>query len=184
MKKLALSGLLLAATFPLFAASPVATNYDVEVLAFAIQAPEFEGSELWTRTEQPLDTSSAVSPPEQPPSPDFSNFAATLAADGRYRILMTRHWFQATDTRSAVSPTLLTSTQNELIGTLRFYLSKYPHVELSAMFQPSPSTIGDAAPVDYVIREQRRVRNGELSYFDHPRFGIIVRVTPIPAKTS
>jgi hypothetical protein len=30
-----------------------------------------------------------------------------------------------------------------------------------------------------VLQEQRRLRSGELHYFDHPRFGLIVLVTPV-----
>ena len=154
-------------------------NYDIEVLVFAIQAPEFEGSELWTRAEQPIDISGAVPPPDLLPSVKFSNMVAKLTADGRYRVLLEKHWTQSGDTKSNVPPMLLSTGNNELNGTFRFYLSRFPHVELNLMFEPQPAAIGaDAAP-DYVIREQRRVRDKELTYFDHPKFGIIVRVSPI-----
>jgi hypothetical protein len=164
--------------------APASTHYDIELLVFAIQAPEFEGSELWTRTELPLDLNNAVPPQNLLPSPDFSKFSAALLADGRYRILMAKHWVQNADTKSNVPPMLLAAGDNRLAGTLQFYLSRYPHVELNMMFQPQPLVIGGDVPPDYVIREQRRVRNGELTYFDHPRFGAIVRVSPVPAKPS
>ncbi len=31
-----------------------------------------------------------------------------------------------------------------------------------------------------VLQEQRRLRSGELHYFDHPLFGLLVLVTPVP----
>lgn len=34
----------------------------------------------------------------------------------------------------------------------------------------------------YRLVEQRRVRTEELHYFDHPKFGVIVQVRPIPAE--
>lgn len=187
MKSLVLISLLLAGiVVPAYSATtaPAGTNYDIELLVFAIQVPEFEGSELWIRAEQPLDLSNAVPPQDLLPSFDFSNVSAALAADSRYRILMAKHWVQSADTKSNVPPMLLAAGDNGLTGTLQFYLSRYPHVELNMMFQPQPAVIGNALPPDYVIREQRRVRNGELSYFDHPRFGAIIRVTPVPAKPS
>jgi hypothetical protein len=33
-----------------------------------------------------------------------------------------------------------------------------------------------------VLREQRRMRSGELHYLDHPRFGALVLVTPVQAE--
>jgi hypothetical protein len=29
------------------------------------------------------------------------------------------------------------------------------------------------------LREQRRMRSGELHYLDHPKFGVLARVDPI-----
>jgi hypothetical protein len=36
-----------------------------------------------------------------------------------------------------------------------------------------------ALPQVYRISERRRVRNLEINYFDHPKFGALVQVTPI-----
>jgi hypothetical protein len=36
----------------------------------------------------------------------------------------------------------------------------------------------------YVLREQRRMRSGELHYEDHPRLGVLVLVTPVAAPAS
>jgi hypothetical protein len=154
-------------------------NYDIEILVFAIQAPEFEGSELWTRTEVPLDPSDAVPPRDLPPSVQFSDIALALLAGGRYRILLEKHWIQSADTKSNVPPILLATGGNELVGTLQFYLSRFLHVELDVMFMPLAAIDASVAP-GYVIREQRRVKSNEFSYFDHPKFGVIVRVSPVP----
>jgi len=187
MRSLLVVLLLIAGTVaPATGATPTtaSTHYDVELLVFAIQAPEFEGSELWTRSEQPLDLSNAVPPQDLLPSLDFSKFATALVADGRYRLLLARHWVQNADTKSNVPPMLLATGENELAGTLRFYLSRFLHVELNVTFQPQPAVVGGTIPPDFFIREQRRVRSNELSYFDHPRFAVIVRVSPAPAQSS
>jgi Peptidoglycan-binding protein, CsiV len=175
----------LGVALPAFSATPStpttpAANYDIEILVFSIQAPEFEGSELWTRSDQPIDTTKAVAPRNLPPTVEFSKIANSLMAGGRYRILLEEHWVQSADTRSSVPPMLLANADNEINGTLRFYLSRYLHVELNVMYAP-PAAIGGGDAPDYVIREQRRVRASELTYFDHPKFGVIVKVTPVPA---
>ena len=37
----------------------------------------------------------------------------------------------------------------------------------------------DVAPTQFRMRQSRRVRKGELNYFDHPRFGLLIRVDPV-----
>jgi hypothetical protein len=44
-----------------------------------------------------------------------------------------------------------------------------------------PAAGGTAARSAYRLSERRRIRSGELHYFDHPRFGVIARVTPYQA---
>ena len=36
----------------------------------------------------------------------------------------------------------------------------------------------------YVLDEKRRVRSGELHYFDHPMFGVIAQVNPYAAPAT
>jgi hypothetical protein len=31
------------------------------------------------------------------------------------------------------------------------------------------------------LREQRRMRSGELHYLDHPKFGVLARIDPVQA---
>ena len=43
-------------------------------------------------------------------------------------------------------------------------------------------TIGSAAiPDEFKVRN---ARSNELHYFDHPAFGVLVRVTPLPAQDA
>jgi hypothetical protein len=41
-----------------------------------------------------------------------------------------------------------------------------------------------AASRIFLLREQRRMRSGELHYFDHSRLGLLVQVTPLAATPS
>src|SRR5258708_7841196 len=64
--------LLWLAVAPAFGATPSVSpaNYDIEVLIFETQLPEFEGSELWTRPPRPADTTTMPTD-ELPPTADF-----------------------------------------------------------------------------------------------------------------
>jgi len=52
------------------------------------------------------------------------------------------------------------------------------NVSAAGMTAPNVSAEPARTPVVFQIDEQRRVRSGELHYFDHPGFGVLVQVTP------
>jgi hypothetical protein len=79
-------------------------------------------------------------------------------------------------------------------GTVLLYLTRFLHVQVNLTYQdptqgatPAPPVFGDRelrelelAP-RYRLRAERQTRSGELHYFDHPAFGVLVLVTPLPA---
>ena len=79
-------------------------------------------------------------------------------------------------------------------GTVRVHLSRFLHITLDLTYQAkasaaSPGQIGDGldeivlAP-SYRLTATRSARSNELHYFDHPAFGVLVRVTPVPAPDA
>lgn len=155
------------------------TNYEVEVLVFEIGLPEHEGSELWTQVTQLPDISKAQAPAELPPTKDFAAAADALRADGRYRVLLQKRWVQSAEPRSSEPGVWLTTPEREVDGTLKFYLSRFLHVDVNLLFQPQAGVIGGDGAPSYLISEQRRIRSNEINYFDHPKFGVLVRVAPV-----
>jgi peptidoglycan-binding protein CsiV len=169
---------------PAFAAtqgSATSANYDIEVLAFETQMPEFEGSELWTRAPRAADAT-AIAIESLPPSPDFATAINSMRNDGRFRVLLHKRWTQSAESKLGGPPVQLLSADSQLSGTLKFYLARFLHLELNVSYQPNSGAIGATPASDvtpsYVINEQRRVKSNELNYFDHPKFGVLVRVTP------
>jgi hypothetical protein len=71
------------------------------------------------------------------------------------------------------------------LGTVRLHITLDLTYQATAAATPSPSA-GDeldeiALPPQYRLRATRSARSNELHYFDHPAFGVLVRVTPVPA---
>jgi len=161
---------------PAFGATPA--SYEVEVLVFETRLPELEGSELWTRVPPPNLTEVAT-PAEASPTEDFAAFAEALRGDNRFRVLLHRRWLQNPEPRSNATPVQLLTWDEELGGTLTFYLSRFLHVELNLLFQPLLGAIGGDYAPSYLISEERRIRSNELHYFDHPKFGVLLRVSPV-----
>ena len=149
-----------------------------------------------------LQTQLKVLDPEQHAMTDIYDKLVELDA---YKPIMRAAWTQATFDRDQTLPIHLRRLGNpplRLDGILTLYLSRYLHLVVdlaleSETAQPGspgdgrPRYYGDArtrryfdydyeretAPVHYRISEDRIFRNGELRYYDHPRFGVLARIT-------
>ena len=125
-----------------------------------------------------------------------------------YEPLMHFGWSQATwpEEQTAPIPLALFGLPPEgLEGTLTLYLSRYLHLVVDLALQKSAATDEESLPppVEYAdgrygddywydpeealqdlpvffrIQENRIVRNGELRYFDHPKLGVLAKVTRV-----
>ncbi len=77
-------------------------------------------------------------------------------------------------------------------GTVRVHLIRYLHITLDLTYQAADATtpaLGSNDGLDeiavapqYRLTATRSVRSNELHYFDHPAFGVLVRITPVPAQ--
>lgn len=121
-----------------------------------------------------------------------------------YKPVMRAAWTQATYEKEITLPIPLRRLGNaplRLDGSLTLYLSRYLHlvVDLSIESEREQSATGNAdlprygdrrsarnygygydqqqKPIKYSIFEDRIFRNGELRYYDHPRFGVLARIT-------
>ena len=88
-------------------------------------------------------------------------------------------------------------------GTITLYLSRFLHLTIDLRYyaearQPPSEeelALSTALPAQTELREleltpryelvlERRIRSGQLSYFDHPAFGVLVEVRPQPEETE
>ena len=123
-----------------------------------------------------------------------------------YEPLMHFGWTQATwpeEQTEAIPLALFALPPEGLDGMLTLYLSRYLHLVVDLQLrapeqeieeQPAPrrdygyndysadfgyedEEPAPPQPVYYRIQENRILRNGELRYFDHPKFGVLARVS-------
>lgn len=174
-------GIILCLVFLAILPAPAApatapTQYDIEVLVFENRLPNLEGGELWVREPKaPANLGEAAAAGDVPEAETMLTQAVEqLAGDGRYRVLARKRWRQTAEAKSASAPVRISSANAELDGTLRFYLSRFLHVELNLVLQEGKG--GNPAGQAYALDEHRRVRPQEIHYFDHPKFGVLVRV--------
>ncbi|NCF16093.1 MAG: hypothetical protein GWP62_12335 [Gammaproteobacteria bacterium] len=123
-----------------------------------------------------------------------------------YEPLMHFGWTQATwpeEETEAIPLRRFAEPPEGLDGNLTLYLSRYLHLVLDLQLDALPEVevvsqdgYGDdrriagellgyaedqqpAPPVRFVIQENRILKNGELRYFDHPKFGVLAMVTRV-----
>jgi hypothetical protein len=120
-----------------------------------------------------------------------------------YKTMMHFGWTQPAfpeEDTPAIELRLLAEPPEGLAGTLTLYLSRYLHLvvdlaldapdefEVEVVDDDSFFSFGDARerygddyafepmPVRFRIQENRILKNGELRYFDHPKFGVLAKV--------
>jgi len=109
-----------------------------------------------------------------------------------YEPLMHFGWTQPTYPDQEVEARPLSSfatPPDGLDGELTLYLSRYLHLavklQLDESFADKPVEDGYyedspmSYPVYFRIDEDRIFRNGELRYFDHPKFGVLAKITRV-----
>jgi len=128
-----------------------------------------------------------------------------------YKPIMHFGWTQATwpeDETRTIRLSSLARPPAGLDGTLRLYLSRFLHLVVDleldaprsaaldvAVGEPASDSgdyrrldefgsIAQPGPVRYRIEEDRIFRSGELRYFDHPKFGVLAKITRVDEDSS
>ena len=128
-----------------------------------------------------------------------------LVALDAYKPIMRAAWTQATYEKDQTLPIRLRRVGNaplRLDGNLTLYLSRYLHLVVDLTIESEQAQSGgrdndgvryyddrrssrnygygyeqETTTIKYNISEDRIFRNGELRYYDHPRFGVLARIT-------
>jgi len=151
-----------------------------------------------------LQTELKVLDPETYAMPDIYR---TLERLGAYKPIMRAAWTQAVhekDETLSIDLRRLGPTPLYLDGKVTLYLSRYLHLVMDLVIDAGDTVLeeprrsqgrfyGDArtqnyfdqrygiatAPVRYRIEEDRIFRSGEIRYYDHPKFGVVARITRV-----
>ncbi len=171
-----------------------------EVPAFLLPAEPEEEQILEELPSHILHTQLDVLDPEEYAMKDIYQKLVELEA---YKPIMRAAWTQATYEKDQTLPLRLRRIGNaplRLDGNLTLYLSRYLHLVVDLTIEAAPAQSGrrnsvryygdrgssrnfgypyerEARPIRYSIFEDRIFRNGELRYYDHPRFGVLARIT-------
>ena len=118
---------------------------------------------------------------------------ARLQRSGVYRVLLHRAWIQPVPDRDRLQPMLIQIAESDgrrIDGYLGVTRGRYLHMDTRLWYEmpaaaSAAASAGDAVDSPYMeMREQRRMRSGELHYLDHPKFGVLARVDPVQPPDS
>jgi hypothetical protein len=179
-----LCGLGLLGTLPVYAASAdKESTYEVEVVVFENRLPDLIGDELLAK-----DSDTHIQKLEDVATPDaavgepylYPTISNLLERDGHYHVLAHQHWQQTIDAKSIAKPVkIVGDNPAELEGVIRFYMSRYLHLDVDLLYRQAAPAGSASGEVVYRLTEQRKVRSQEVHYFDHPKLGVLVRVMPV-----
>lgn len=167
------------------------STYDIEVLVIENRMPDLLGDEMLLRDSAKLrlQTPEGAAPPNPPAAGSYFQpvIVKQLSENKNFRVLAYAHWSQTLDSASkGVKPVRIVSTEKanppELEGAIRFSMSRYLHLDVNLLFRPASEQTSSGTM--YRISEQRRVKSQETHYFDHPKFGVLVRIMPVDSDSK
>lgn len=171
------------------AAPPTTNTYEIEVVVFENRLTDLEGGETWFQTAPgsivgEKDEMLVAGEKLLPDSPLWEA-AVALEKTGQHHVLTHLRWQQSAEAKSVSKPVKIASENGELGGSLRFYMSRYLIVDLNLKLRVPPSggffgVLGqEKEDTVFQLSEPRRIKVSEIHYFDHPKFGALIRVSPV-----
>lgn len=164
-------------------------------------------SRLSTLQQAPADATSVGSYQLLPATARLLNNEEVALAKRGFPILFHGAWRQSVDTATRATAVLVpggrsVGNHRELEGYVTLSAESYLHINVNLWLSqfsvpgntttdpiilPTPDGIADIntteAPTSvsklFVLQQQRKLRSGELHYFDHPRFSALVMVKPV-----
>lgn len=115
----------------------------------------------------------------QRPSQDMrlSDSVRRLRRSGDYEILGHLAWQQRVPERGQPQPVYINLNNGQLQGELAVTLGRYLHTSAKLWFMPDATGLDQGQYAQ--MSQSRRMRSATLHYFDHPLFGMIVRIDKV-----
>jgi hypothetical protein len=154
------------------AAGETPPQYDVEIIVFRNLSGQTDG-EQWPLADElmrdPAGHFRADDALAELPGSAYrmQRIADSLNRSGAYRVLAHKAWRQTARDAAQAAPYPVNAAGDALDGTITLLRERFLHLDVDLVLQSS-----------YSLDERRRVRSGELHYFDHPMFGVIAEVNP------
>jgi len=151
--------------------------YKIELIVFSQNMPntevfdETESLIAWPKTVLARSSYKRVSPEYMMLNDSY----AKLARGKDYHPLMHVAWIQAVESNRLSTAVQITNPEGTLDGFFRLQRGHLVHMIADIEYSPEPYIDS----VIYRLNEKRRFKLNETHYLDHPKFGIVARVSPV-----
>lgn len=152
-------------------------SYIVELLIFSQQMPT---TEIFTQTKSQIKWPKQLNKIAEYSTVDFNKVKLyesriKLTDNLNYMPLLHIAWIQAVKKNSLSTAVQITNTKGTINGFFRLQRSNLLHIVANFEYVPD----SHANSIIYQINEKRRFKLNEIHYFDHPKFGLIARISLI-----
>lgn len=168
-------------------------TYLIEVIVFENTGPDSADNELFgRRIEWKLDETAPIGGPQINSSAlnfvqtgTLEKLVAGISSSSRYKVLKQVAWIQPAAAKND-APLVSIVGSPMLSGQVRVYSRKLLFVELELrLIRPLTNMSHTTVPYSsryyqspvFLVKETRRLKLNEIHYFDHPRFGALLKVS-------
>jgi hypothetical protein len=154
--------------------------YKIELVVFSQEMPNtevFDQTEsriAWPRKVVKTASYETVSPEDM----NLHGSYVQLSRARSYQALMHVAWVQPVKENRLSTAVQISNEDGTINGFFRLQRGHLVHMIADIEYSPA-SYDADADPVIFRLNEKRRFKLNEIHYLDHPKFGIIARISPV-----
>jgi len=125
----------------------------------------------------------------------LNSIASRLSSSSQYRVHYHQSWQQYIMRKGSAKAVNIISTDGLVEGTVRLDKATYLHASVDLWLKKNTGKLNSwsdvssegtniSAPRNPHLVESRRIRSNELDFFDHPKMGALLKITPIKMPAS
>ena len=146
--------------------------YQIELIVFSQAMPT---TEVFDQTASQINWSSALTELSAYKKPDNTTLAdsySALSKDSAYRPILHVAWIQPVVEGGLIAPVHIQSADGKLNGYLQMQQDQGLQIMVDFELASNPGEIV------YRLTEKRHVKLNEVYYLDHPKFGVVAKISP------
>lgn len=152
--------------------------YQIELIIFSQAMPNTEAFEQTASQINWPSVLTELSAYKKPDNTTLTDRYAALLKDPAYQPILHVAWVQLVGGRELSAPVHIQSADSKLNGYLQ--MQQNQGLQMTVDLELA-SNAGDdfSKTVVYRLNEKRPIKLNEVYYLDHPKFGVIVKVSPL-----